>query len=201
MAHEYPEDEFDRLAKERTTVGAHRRPSSARPWLIALLAVLMIAPIVGIWIGNAMSSDDDPTADEPTASEQAAAEDGESEDGQEEDGEEGPAEASDSEDATDADEGEAAIEPNLNHHILVLNGRGTVGFAGENQAILEQQGFGNVSVADYRGGTQPVDSTIYYFDPEYEGTARAVAEVLGADVAESEDVIVAYGAPIVAVIR
>lgn len=211
MAHKYPEDEFDRLAAERTTTGAHRRPSNARPWLLALLAVLILAPIVGILLGNAMSGSDAETT--PDATEQTTAPvDGEDAAGtQGEDVADG-ADGADGADSTDAatvepteepePTDEPVAEPDMSHQILVLNGRGTAGFAGENQAILQDQGFGNVLVADYQGGAEPAESTIYYSAPEYEGTAQAAAEALGVtNVVENADLAGAYQVSIVAVMR
>lgn len=231
MAREYPEDEFDRLAAERTTVGAHRRPSSARPWLIGLLAVLILAPLVGIGIGNVMSGDDTPAAESTTAAaegaegtgsgepadgagsddagaqESAAAEGAEAEgtgaesaEGTETEGSAGGEGAHEGEMPEPTEE--SVAEPNLNHQVLVLNGRGVAGFAGENQEILNGEGFGNVYVADFRGGTDPVESTIYYRSPEYAGTAQAVADTLGvAHVVLDGEIPGAYDAPIVAVMR
>lgn len=208
MAHKYPEDEFDRLAAERTTIGAHRRPSNTRPWLLALLAVLILAPIVGILLGNVMSGSDAETT--PDATEQTTG----PIDGEDAAGTQGEdvADGADSADSTDAatvepteepePTDEPVAEPDMSHQILVLNGRGTAGFAGENQAVLQDQGFGNVLVADYQGGAEPAESTIYYSAPEYEGTAQAAAEALGvANVVENADLAGAYQVPIVAVMR
>ena len=210
MAENYPEDEFDRLAAERTTTGAHRRPTNARPWLLALLAVLIVAPIAGILIGNAMSGSDAETT--PDATEQTTApvdgEDAAGTQGEDVAGADGP----DGADSTDAatveptEEPEPTDEPvavpDMSHQILVLNGRGTAGFAGENQAVLQDHGFGNVIVADYRGGAEPAESTIYYSSPEYEGTAKLAAEALGvANIVEDAEMARAYQAVIVAVMR
>ena len=213
MAHKYPEDEFDRLAAERTTTGAHRRPSNARPWLLALLAVLILAPIVGILLGNAMSGGDSPAAEETTSAPVDGAEEPDGEDAAGTQGEDvAGADGPDGADSTDAATVEPTEEPgptdepvavpDMSHQILVLNGRGTAGFAGENQAILQDQGFGNVLVADYQGGAEPAESTIYYSAPEYEGTAQAAAEALGvANVVENADLAGAYQVSIVAVMR
>lgn len=210
MAENYPEDEFDRLAAERTTMGAHRRPTNARPWLLALLAVLIVAPIAGILIGNAMSGGDSPAAEETTSAPADGAEepDGEGTDAEATEAGEDDATGEDSVESTedpltdDSDTGEPVADADMNHQILVLNGRGTAGFAGENQAVLQDQGFGNVLVADYRGGAEPAESTIYYSSPEYEGTAKLAAEALGvANIVEDAEMARAYQAVIVAVMR
>ena len=68
MVNKYPEDEFDRLAAERATRGAHRRTRNVRPWLLSLIAVLILAPLIGLGIGSLMSGrDTDPQAGETTA--------------------------------------------------------------------------------------------------------------------------------------
>ena len=157
MAENYPEDEFDRLAAERTTTGAHRRPTNARPWLLALLAVLIVAPIAGILIGNAMSGGDSPAPEETTSApaDGAVEPDGEGTDAEATEAGEDDATGEDSVEPTedpltdDSDTGEPVADADMNHQILVLNGRGTAGFAGENQAVFQDQGFGNVIVAVY----------------------------------------------------
>ncbi len=212
MAQKFPEDEFDRLAAERMTVGAHRRPSNARSWIYALLAVLILAPIVGILIGNSMSKDDAPTAEQTTATAPAdetttvdEATDGggmdntePAEDGATDSAEDPAASTDESAEQTD----DPVAEPDMNHQVMVLNGRGVAGFAGENQAILEQAGFTNTAVADYRGGAEPAESTIYFSSLEYEGTAQAAAEALGVtNIVLDAEISGAYGMPIVAVMR
>ena len=170
--------------------------------------MLILAPIVGILLGNAMSGSDAETT--PDATEQTTA----PVDGEDAAGTQGEdvADGADGADSTDAATVEPTEEPgptdepvavpDMSHQILVLNGRGTAGFAGENQAILQDQGFGNVLVADYQGGAEPAESTIYYSAPEYEGTAQAAAEALGvANVVENADLAGAYQVSIVAVMR
>ncbi|VEI13103.1 LytR C-terminal domain-containing protein [Trueperella bialowiezensis] len=217
MAQKYPEDEFDRLAAKRKTVGAHRRPHKSRTWLWTLLGVLFVAVLVGLLIGNAMSGDRAPNA-EPSATTQVSQEptDGQAPDAEQPTDGEGAA-GSEGADSTPPDAGDGQPDPNTppeeepaeepaapdkSHQILVLNGRGVAGFAAENQAILEGDGYGNVHVADYRGGAEPAQSTIYYSDDAYAGTAQAAAAVLGVDAVQLDaEVTAAYGAPIVAVMR
>ncbi len=194
MVNKYPEDEFDRLAAERTTRGAHRRTRNVRPWLLGLIAVLILAPLIGLGIGSLMSGrDTDPQAGETTATQTSdsgqpasdgdADATGEGADGEAADGDgttgEADGDAVEGEETEDGDAG-ANAEPNLDASILVLNGRGTVGFAGENRDLLAAVGFTNLAVADYAGGAEPAESTVFYASPELEATANAVAEELGA---------------------
>lgn len=199
MVNKYPEDEFDRLAAERATRGAHRRTRNVRPWLLSLIAVLILAPLIGLGIGSLMSGrDTDPQAGETTATQTTdsgqPANDGEADttgdgadgegadgDGTNGDGTTGDADG-DAVEGEETEDGDAATdaEANLDASILVLNGRGTVGFAGENRDVLAAAGFTNLAVADYAGGAEPAESTVYYASPELEATANAVAEELEA---------------------
>ena len=86
--------------------------------------------------------------------------------------------------------------------MLVLNGRGTAGFAGQQSAILQEAGFTNLNVADYKGGAEPTESTVYYSGAEHKGTATKVAETLGfANVVEDAAVTGQYQTEVVVVAR
>lgn len=181
MATTYPEDEFDRQAAERTTVGVHRAPSSSRPWVIALIAVLVLAPLLGIGIGKLVAGSDSPAASETTATSEASA-----------------AAASTPTEVTTAPStvpttapttapaaptpepsvSASAAEPNLAHSVLVLNGRGTSGLAGQKARVLKSAGFTNTAVGDYKSQA-PAESTIYYSGREFAGTAKLAGEKLG----------------------
>lgn len=202
MATTYPEDEFDRLAAERKTIGAHRQPPSGRPWIIAIIAVLVLAPLVGIGASKLFMGSDSPRVETTVPAQQSS------------DPAEVTPEATDQATATEtsaapseaptATQTEAPVvsPPNLATRILVLNGRGTVGFAGEKSAVLQGAGFTNLSVADYKGGAEPAESTVYYSGADHEGTAKAAAEALGfANVVEDSAVTGQYGASVVVVAR
>lgn len=204
MANTYPEDEFDRLATQRSVRGAHREPRRTRPWLIALVLVLVLAPICGIALGKVIGGNQGPEAAESSSAAPAATA-VETSAAPTEEATDGPSQSPSSNPSAEPS-GQASPEPtaeaNLNHLVLVLNGRGTAGFAGQNEAILERAGFGNTAVADYHGGQDPVASTIFYSGPEYAGTARAVAEALGVgEVVEDAELTGGLGAPVVAVVR
>lgn len=203
MATTYPEDEFDRLAAERKTIGAHRQPPSGRPWIIAIVAVLVLAPLVGIGASKLFMGSDSPQV-APAQQSSSSAEVTSQPSAEPTD----PATAAEASaaptEAPSATQTEAPVvsKPNLGTRVLVLNGRGTVGFAGEKSAILQGAGFTNLNVADYKGGAEPVDSTVYYSGADHEGTAKAAAEALGfANVVEDSAVTGQYGASVVVVAR
>lgn len=206
MATTYPEDEFDRLAAERKTIGAHRQPPSGRPWIIAIVAVLVLAPLVGIGASKLFMGSDSPqvatTAPAQQSSSSAEVTSGPSAEPTD------PATAAETSaaptEAPSATPTEAPVvsKPNLGTRVLVLNGRGTAGFAGEKSAILQGAGFTNLNVADYKGGAEPAESTVYYSGADHEGTAKAAAEALGfANVVEDSAVTGQYGASVVVVAR
>lgn len=203
MATRYPEDEFDRMAAERNTVGAHRQPPNARPWIIGVIAVLVLAPLLGIGLGKWLAGSDEPTS-QPSTSASAPAE-------QTTTPTPSPAEETSPAPATqEAPKNEptpsaqppVVAEPNLGQRILVLNGRGTNGLAGQKAAVLKRAGFGNLNVADYKGGADPVETTVFYASPEFAGTARLAAEKLGiARVVESAEVASKHRTQVVIVLR
>lgn len=208
MAEIYPEDEFDSIAATRTVRGAHRRPRKLSPWLIALIAVLVLAPIIGIGIGKFVTSG---ASDSPAVetSQSAGAQDGA--DGSSEGADESSQPENQPADAQDqtAQPEEPTAQPtpemapaNMGHMVLVLNGRGTAGYATEQRDVLRAAGFTNTAAADYRGGDDPADSTVFYSTPEYAGTAQAAADALGITQVQ-QDVQVTGGvdAPVVVVLR
>lgn len=196
MAKTYPEDEFDQLARERSTEGAHRKPLKSNHWLIALVGVLVLAPLVG-WgaiqllgdgspkAASVLGLDDEETTVAPTGDPSGSAT---------------PTDAAstsvaptDDASATPSETPSVAAEPVLSTPIVVLNGRGTVGFAGENRDKLTADGFTSVLAADYTGGDTPVASTIYYKNADLKATADKVAEVLGVtELVESEGAVGEY---------
>ncbi|MGO1591550.1 MAG: LytR C-terminal domain-containing protein [Ancrocorticia sp.] len=173
---EYPVDEFDRLASERKVRGAHRRQESNRKWWIALVAVLVIAPLIGWglvhWAGQ---RSDSPLAEgpEPTtvATDQATA---------------GPAdpEATPTADPTEAPEEtpepteEPVADPDLDTPVQVRNASLVAGHAAQMQQALLDAGYTNVA-ADNFPTTSPTVSQVFYPDESFEPTALAVAEALG----------------------
>ena len=49
-------DDFDDAAASSKVRGAHRKPQSNRPWWIALVAVIVASPILGVLIGFMMGN-------------------------------------------------------------------------------------------------------------------------------------------------
>lgn len=208
---EYPEDEFDRLAAERETHGAHRRPGRRHAWLIALVAVVILAPLLGIVFGETYSSRNEATpAAEATQTPTEGAEEtsSPSADASEDapaDGAESQATPSESEPAEtdDPSEEETTEEPEAvayDSQVLLLNGRGQAGFAAENQAVLEAANYTNVAAADYAGGSNPAQTTVYYANADLAATASDIAAQLGAvDQVESAQAVA--GNDIVVVLR
>ena len=91
--------------------------------------------------------------------------------------EEPTSEEATTEEATDEDTGADVI---LTTSISVLNGTGVSGIAGEQAAILEEEGFTSVGAADY-GSSAPDVTTLYYRNADLAPTAEAIGELLGID--------------------
>lgn len=215
----YSEDEFDRLAAERTSYGAHRKVSPINPWIIALVAVLLIAPLLGWLLGNALSDSGEPTADETTTSEVATEPtdgetsddasteptDGETSDdatAEPTDGEPGDGETTDdaATEPTDEPSEEPTDEIDYSTEVRVLNGRGVAGWAAENAGILNGAGFANTTTGDYAGGAAPANSTVYYASEDVAEEAQAVADALGVTAVQDGSAM-GLSAPIVVVMR
>src|SRR5699024_9702900 len=81
-------------------------------------------------------------------------------------------------DATEDDD--AADEADLDRdvRVLVLNGTATPGLAGGAAEVLTEEGWTNLSTADY-GQAQPTVTTLYYHDAMVADEAEAVAQDLG----------------------
>ena len=177
MAHkEYPVDEFDRLASDRKVRGAHRRPESNRKWWIALVVILVGAPLLGWalvnWAGHTPDSTackgsestaivtDSPTvAPTPTATAE-------------------PTAMQTTETAEPQETEEPLAEADLSTPIQVRNASLIAGHAAAMQQELYDAGYTNVGADNYPD-TSPEVSQVYYPDASYEATALAVAEALG----------------------
>lgn len=183
----YPEDEFDLLAAERAVRGAHRRRESNRSWWIALVAVLVCAPLFGWAVINFMGVPSSHSTASGTSSTSAEA----SATTQESQSAEPTDEASSDAASTDAatDEATATEEPtptdeattasvDFSKAILVLNASTVNGLAATKQGILQNAGFTSVSVGNYQY-TRPAASQIYYSAESDAATVAAVANALG----------------------
>ncbi|HLS72648.1 MAG TPA: LytR C-terminal domain-containing protein [Actinomycetaceae bacterium] len=169
---EYPEDEFDVAGRERGPEGVHREPRSLLRVLAPFLAVIVIVPLLAWGVVSLMSDDGDQQAEEPpteqveptTEPEDSATE-------------EPTSEEATTEEATEEETGADVI---LTTSVSVLNGAGVSGIAGEQAAILEEEGFTSVGAADY-GSSAPDVTTLYYRNADLAPTAEAIGELLGID--------------------
>ncbi|AWE41653.1 LytR C-terminal domain-containing protein [Actinobaculum sp. 313] len=169
MAQEYPEDEFDAIAARRKVHGTHRPQRSNTRWWIALVAILIAAPLAGWGIIQLISADRPAREATTTATASDATEttDGGGTTG------EGPAESTEP-----VETGPELPAVDLDSSVLVLNGASIRGFAASNQELLVAEGFTDVEVDNY-DGTTPEVSTVFYAAESDEGTAASVATTLG----------------------
>ncbi len=174
MATQYEQDEFDALATNDNGVVAHRRVSRKNGWIIALVAVLIISPLLGVGIGYAVSRQ---AIESPT---QVVKED------------EKRNTVDMNTDASQTDKSKSVIEvpgveveaPKVDYalSVQVLNGGQITGFAAKNAQILQTAGYKKVDADNYRGRqNDPTVSTVYYRDADKADTARDVAKQLQID--------------------
>ncbi|WP_226920847.1 LytR C-terminal domain-containing protein [Georgenia subflava] len=189
---DYPEDEFDVAGRDRIPQGVHR---GARPmWrtLLPIVAIVVLAPLLA-WgaislLGGAGEEEPPPTATtageetdpagEPTGGPTGEPTDGAATDEPTDDG------ATDGEPTDEPTDG-AGGDVQLDASIVVLNGAGINGLAGEAVTELSGAGFTGGSAADYASAA-PASTTLYYNNAELQATAEEVADVLGiTDLVES----------------
>ncbi len=159
---QYPADEFDELAATRTVRGAHRRKESNTKWWIALVAVIVIAPLVG-WgaiqlAGTSASSL--PKVPEITATTDSSS----------------PAATDSSANPTSAEI--PAGPPDFYLPVEILNSSDVEGYAAVNQESLWGAGFVDVATGNYWGGEAAL-TQVFYPDETFAATANEVAQVLG----------------------
>lgn len=180
---QYPEDEFDILARERGLHGAHRKIESSLRWWVTLLVVIVVAVALG-WGGVAvytkMTAPSQSTS-APAQSESEANSDKASEEPAEKESE-APAEQESAQPSEQPSEETQPQTPepapvDYSAQVSVLNASGLAGLAGSNQYALQQQNFTNVQSGNFVG-TPPQLNTVYYASPELESTAKAVAAAL-----------------------
>lgn len=157
----YPEDEFDRLGKNRSPQAVHRAP---RPWWRTwgpLIAVVVLAPVLAIVLVQFISSDGGDAAAEPdataTATSEVTAE--ETADGTD------PAESAEPTDSGEDPVVEETTEPTVEETteapldqsvaVSVLNGASIAGLAGETTDILIAAGWANATAGNYQSGSRP----------------------------------------------
>lgn len=163
--YDYPEDEFDRLARERTVLGAHREVKSKRPWWIAIVAIIVIVPLLA-WIfvraGAVDSVTDKVVTPSVTPTETPS---------------ETPTPEPSDQKSTDADDDKDTVDTTV--EVRVLNGSGISGLAASKEEILNGEGFANTIADNYGGGSTPSQSTVYYAKEDDAATAEKVASTLG----------------------
>lgn len=186
---DYPEDEFDRLAKERKVLGAHREVQSKRGWRLAILAIIVIVPLVA-WIfvraGAVDSVTDKVVPPQPSATQTPT------------EMQEPTPEKTESptpEETTEAATADMSVE------VRVLNGSGISGLAAKKETALKDAGFTDTVADNYNGGSVPSQSTIYYAEEKDEATAQKVASTLGISQVELSPQYVSGGQGIVVVLR
>ncbi|MDY5585492.1 MAG: LytR C-terminal domain-containing protein [Arcanobacterium sp.] len=205
IQNQYPEDEFDREARNREIYGAHRQARKFSPWLVALIAVLLLSPAVGVGLGyllgnnpstasvitekitestnsestnsseSTTNSESSTTTTEETADETAKAE--------AEAAAAAEAKAQEEAAAKAEEEAKAAI---LSAQIQILNGTRINGLAGRKAGVLTSAGFTNVATGNY-SFSAPAQSTVYYRDADSAAVAAEVASKLGIS-AQVEDI-------------
>ena len=170
---QYPVDEFDRLAASRKVRGAHRRRESSAKWWIALVAVLVCAPLLGWGIVHLMGGSGSSTSPTPTASASVAPEQPQTEP---------PAEPTAPPEETEPPvETEPPAEPEpaqLDLPVEVLNASNISGYAAANQEILWNAGFTNVATGNYPT-MEPQITQVFYPDESFAATANEIAGQLG----------------------
>lgn len=200
MATIYEDDEFDALAAKREASGAHRVIRKSHAWLIALIAVLVLAPLTGFGVGvlvanvriglpdkesastaelekpAADDSGDAAAADEDGATSESAAQAGTPAGADTQYGAAAPGAASAQNGANAAPDTAAEIKYGAN--VQVLNGARIRGFARQHANMLKAKGFTSLTAADYHS-SDPRASTVYYADATMKSTATAIAAELG----------------------
>ena len=184
--YDYPEDEFDRLAKERKVLGAHREVRSKRPWWIAVIAIIVIVPLLA-WVFVHAGAVDSVTNKVATPSATATPTQTEK------------PKPTDEKTTPTPEKTQKAVDTSL--EIFVLNGSGISGLAASQAETLNGEGFTNTVADNYAGGDDPVESTVYYANEGDAATAEKVGSVLGISKVELAPEYVSGGQGIVVVLR
>lgn len=174
---QYPEDEFDRAAKDRGPKGVHRPAEKMSrkvlPWIVVIVAAPLLAWGAIELIGGGDS--DSPTAAATTSS-SAQTESVEPTTESVEPTTEAattPAEQTESVEPT-------TVEPEIAYAtpVSVLNGAGVSGLAGRVTETLTAAGFTQVTAGNYQAAA-PTVTEVFYRTAELQDTAQAIADQLG----------------------
>lgn len=177
--YDYPEDEFDRLARERKVLGAHREVESKRGWWLAVLAIIVIVPLLA-WIFVRAGAVDSVTKQVVAPSETATTQPSET---PKPEPSEKESNADESEDVTESGEdedtttGDEVVDTSV--EVRVLNGSRVNGLAAIKEETLKSAGFTNTLADNYGGGSTPSRSTVFYANTTDAATAEKVASTLG----------------------
>lgn len=215
---QYEADEFDQLAAQRQTYGAHRIRRRKYGWIIAFVAILVIAPVAGVLGGQLLTQSDKAqellsqsesensqsqeatTGDETERSDQKKQQDDHAVDSQQESqsAQVEPSEESPETQVQTTQPEQTAPEPVINQAapVSVLNAAGIQGLAREKAQILRNAGFTQVSADNYQGN-QVTRSIIYYGDAASADTANKVAADLGISAVEENSNIARAGSIVV----
>ena len=172
----YPQDEFDRLAAQRTVRGTHRRKESTLKWWIALAVILVLAPVAGWAIVQFSSSGGSPS--KPTAAHPSSQQTSQVKTSKSEDPSKKPSQSPTASQSPSTTPSSPTPQASLNRPVLVLNGAGIRGVAAEKQKALAAKGFTSVSVSDYNLRSPRV-STVFFPKESDRQTAVEVAKSLG----------------------
>ena len=201
-AGEYERDEIDELAQQRTVQGAHRVQKRSYKWVIAFIAVIVLAPLAGYGMGAGMAAIrtglDEKPASQANTQQDADVKSSADTEAKKQAEEQAEAEAKAKAEAEEKAKAEAAAAVKYETPIKVLNGAGIQGLAGEKAVALEEAGFTSVEADNY-DSKQPTESTVYYGNAELKGTADEVASKLGISIT-SEDTAAATGIDSITVI-
>lgn len=183
-------DEFDELASERTMRGAHCEHRRSRKWLIALISVILLAPLAGVGIGFLISSartgmqqsqtsvSDEADSATAESSDTSADADTGNTDASTSGGVTADAKDTESQSKQSATNSQAASPVDYTVNIQVLNGSNISGLAALRRDALKEAGFTNVIVDNYLY-SKPTVNTVYYDSSATKPAAEAVASALG----------------------
>lgn len=178
---QYPEDEFDIAARDRTPQGVHRQVRSPLATLLPYLAVIVLVPLLAwgavAWLGSDRTSTpgDDQATETPA---EEVTDDGSDEPGEEPTEDETATEEEPTDEEPTDDDPLSDPDVVFTTSISVLNGSGVAGVAAEGQASLADAGFSSVFAGDYTASSPEV-TTLYYRNAALLPTAEAVGDVLG----------------------
>lgn len=216
---QYEADEFDQLAAERQTYGAHRVSRRKYGWVIALIAILIIAPVAGVFGGQLMTHSDKAQelitkskseksvsqkdaekseSEKPVESEQADDKAAAEQEEAKSDDAKSAAESADAQESAPETESVPESEPVINQAapVSVLNAAGVQGLAREKAQVLRNAGFTQVVADNYRGN-RVTQSAVYYGGAATADTANKVAADLGISLVQENENIARVGGIVV----